>query len=42
MRDGAMGDEQLFEVLECMGFHLVITELVPVSSSTDKKAELFP
>ena len=34
--NGAMGDVQLFEVLECMGFHLVI-ELVPVGGSTKKK-----
>ena len=35
--NGAMGDELLFEVLECMGFHLVIIELVPDGSSAKKK-----
>ena len=37
--DGAWGDDLLFEVLECGGLHLVITEVVPVSGGADKNKQ---
>ena len=33
--DGALGGDPSFEVLECGGLHLVVTEVVPVSGSGD-------
>ena len=40
--DGAWGGDQLFEVLKFEGFHLVVTEVVPVSGSAGEKLNLFP
>ena len=37
--DGARGGNQSFEVPKCGGLHLVITEVVPVGGSEDKKAD---
>ena len=33
--NGALGGDQSFEVLECGGLHLVVTEVVPVSGGAD-------
>ena len=35
--DDAWGVNQSFEVLRCGGFHLVITEVVPVGGGADQK-----
>ena len=35
--DGAWGGDQSFEVLKRRGFHLVVTEMVPVSAGEHKK-----
>ena len=37
--DGAWGGDPLFEVLECGGLHLIITEVVPVGGGADQKKE---
>ena len=39
---GAWDDDQLFEVLKlkCGGFHLDVTEVVPVGGGVDEKVEL--
>ena len=36
--DGAWGGDLLFEIHECGGLHLVITEVVPVCGGVDKKS----
>ena len=35
--DGALGDDPLLEVLKSGVFHLVVTEVVPVSGGADKE-----
>ena len=35
--DGAWGTDHSFEVMHCGGFHLVVTEVVPVGGGADEK-----